>query len=223
MNYCFHGGALVEIFPLLVSLTESFLRSPEVGIRSFATSMYVRLFEAFSENTFHKESLTANNRQEIIGSILTHFGSGVSDEIDAALEALLMLTEKHLISLLKYDVMLRSVSDYVSDLEDTQLRRLYKVFASITYLAPELMQRYKNELASDQTTVHLSKQLALTPIKNKRIGAVGVAAMIAKLTQFKSAEYEDEIRKWLSSAFQHLSRSPICLSFFYDELGAVVS
>lgn len=62
-----HASALQEYFKILVALADMFMRAPQLTVQTFGGSLYAALFASY----------TAYYRQEVIGALIAHVGSGV--------------------------------------------------------------------------------------------------------------------------------------------------
>ena len=69
----------------------------------------------------------------MIGSILTHIGSGNTTEIDAALDILLGLVDRNPHNLIPYTAFIKGILDFVYGLEDVQVRKSFQIFSALSF------------------------------------------------------------------------------------------
>uniref|UniRef100_A0A453BMG1 Uncharacterized protein n=1 Tax=Aegilops tauschii subsp. strangulata TaxID=200361 RepID=A0A453BMG1_AEGTS len=87
-HQCIHGNTEIvkDNFMSYLSVSDYLLACKEDKAREFATYLFTALFEEFSD-TF--------SRQELVGSLITHIGSGVSYEVSSALDIMISLTSNN--------------------------------------------------------------------------------------------------------------------------------
>ncbi|KAI9304749.1 Fanconi anaemia protein FANCD2 [Cunninghamella echinulata] len=227
----YHDKSLSMYIPSIISLTESLLRSSNqhTVLALCAKTIYINIYKASD----------VYNRQEIIGSLVTHIGSGLNEEMDTALEVLLNLAQENTALVSVYNVFIKGILDYIDNLSLSQIRILFDIFS---VLALKDNNRYSGEssLWSDIQIV-LRKQLSNPRLKYKKIGILGCLAAVKILgsrelcKQFsKSGESSSQrhqnadtidrhpILKEAVNLVEMITRScseyPICMSMFYDEL-----
>ena len=88
---------LQDYFPSLLSLSEVLLRSPDLPVSYFASTLYKLTFTAFE----------AYHQQEIVGNLVTHIGSGFESEIDSSLEILADLVQHHLPKMAPFAILVK--------------------------------------------------------------------------------------------------------------------
>ncbi|KAI8065297.1 Fanconi anaemia protein FancD2 nuclease-domain-containing protein [Gongronella butleri] len=115
-----HAHGLASYWGSIIALAESLLRSSHQHgfLASCAQALYTHAFK----------SSDAYYRQEIIGSLVTHVGSGVKEEMDVALQVLLVLAQELPSTLATYSVFLKGILDYLDNLSLAQIRMLFDVF-----------------------------------------------------------------------------------------------
>ena len=136
--------ALSEFFPSVLSLCESLLSSPSPTVTSFTTSLYLHLFSTFdiyskqvttyTHTHTHTHTLTLYTiLQEVIGTLVTHIGSGLPAEVDHALDILATLVETHRPEMDRFAVLIKGVLDYLEHLSMGQIRRLYSILSVLAF------------------------------------------------------------------------------------------
>lgn len=133
-----NGRALSHLFATsILDLADGLVRSPEAEARGLGGFLYSEMFEEFRDPM---------QRQEIVGSLVTHVASGgSSDEIDSAMKVFSRLVEGNSTargsgtadeagtasSLRPFRPYLSSLLDYVRSMTSSQLRRLFMVLFTV--------------------------------------------------------------------------------------------
>ncbi|KAI9470628.1 MAG: Fanconi anemia protein FancD2 nuclease-domain-containing protein, partial [Benjaminiella poitrasii] len=117
----YHSDGLSGYWNTILSLAESLLRSCQQynSISPCASVLYTSAFK----------STDAYYRQEIIGALVTHIGSGVEVEMNVALEVLLQLVQSDVCSVIVYSVFIKGILDYLDNLNVYQIRTLFDIFS----------------------------------------------------------------------------------------------
>ena len=186
------GRKLYVIFYLFLLDPSSFT------VRSFSSThthththhnRYCLLFEEFQDNS---------QRQQLIGNLITHSGSGNAMEIDSALDALLTLSKDEK-SLLPFAVFVKGTLDFLSGLSLSQIRTVYDIICTLT------LYEYSQETTTtnsddmdvaatttnsregdlDELVILLNKNLAKedtnSNVPYKKIGVIGAVALLRRL------------------------------------------
>lgn len=135
-----NGRALSHLFTTSVlDLADGLVRSPEAEARGLGGFLYSEMFEEFRDPM---------QRQEVVGSLVTHVASGgSSDEIDSAMKVFSRIVEDNSTrlgssdatpdgcdaasSLRPFRPYLSSLLDYVRGMTSSQLRRLFMVLFTV--------------------------------------------------------------------------------------------
>ena len=109
--------------PAVLSISENLLRSSlnHPIVTRTASTLYTAAFEISD----------AYYRQEIVGSLLVHIGSGSAVEIDASLLVLRSISQHSRSILREYSVFIKGVLDYLDNLSLEQIRLLFIVLGSL--------------------------------------------------------------------------------------------
>lgn len=118
-----HSESLRNYFAPLLSLAESLLRFPSPLCREYAGRLYELLFKSFED--YH--------RQEVVGGLVTHVGSGISSEVDAGLKCFRNLAESDPNSLVNFSILIKGIMDYLDDFSLEQVRLLFSLFNTLAY------------------------------------------------------------------------------------------
>jgi hypothetical protein len=94
----------------------------EASVQYSGGRLYYFLFLAFGD---------APHRQEIIGNLITHIGSGSMEEANVALDELHALVIHNAATVLPYHEWVKGILDYLSTLNDNQIRLVYTIFARL--------------------------------------------------------------------------------------------
>ncbi|KAL6041505.1 Fanconi anemia group D2 protein, partial [Balamuthia mandrillaris] len=228
-----HTQALAPYHASLLALQELFLRSPEPAIRQFGVAQYVLVFQHFTEKY---------QRQELLGNIITHIGSGASEEIDAALSVLLKLIESKAMreQLASYSVYIQGILDYLHTLQDNQIRNIFTVFCQLVSRASHLNTP---STLGNEVMIMIRKLLSSPADSAKKIGILGGLAMIRSYASEQNEDMEHEVTSGFAAsqgeAMNSANRteiytllhllisscsvsSPYCYSFLCDELVEIV-
>ncbi|KAG9294638.1 hypothetical protein G9A89_008117 [Geosiphon pyriformis] len=229
-----HAEGLLEYFNSILSLSEVLLRTTkqQALIARSACTLYRSSFKVFE----------AYHRQEIVGSLVTHIGSGSPIEVNSALSVLLYLVEEDSEKMNRFSIFVKGILDYLDNLTVDQIRILFDIFS---LLALQDATEDRNGTVSgggllSEFSIVVQKQLTSSDEKYKQIGVIGALALIRtlgskktieRLEIFSAAKSGKELCSQLMKAatenldkiHQHCSRSMRCLSLAYDELAYFVS
>lgn len=116
-----HPDGLAGYWGTILSLAESLLRASQQNntLSPCASVMYISAFK----------STDAYFRQDIIGALVTHIGSGVEVEMNVALNVLLELVKTDVSSVVMYSVFVKGILDYLDNLNEYQIRTLFDIFS----------------------------------------------------------------------------------------------
>ncbi|KAI8609764.1 Fanconi anaemia protein FancD2 nuclease-domain-containing protein [Chytriomyces sp. MP71] len=173
---------LQQYFPSILSLTESLVREDK-QYHGVASMMYRSCFSVFD----------THNRQQLIGCIVAHIGSGIPSEVDCGLNILLDLTNDCAEAVLKFSIFVKSLLDYLDQLGIHQIRVLYEIFAALALHKPieaedeasEAEITFESGLLSDMRII-IRKQLGSDDPKFKQMGVLGAMALIKRLVSVDS-------------------------------------
>lgn len=126
----------------VLNLAENLLRSSQQHsvISPSASVLYISAFK--STDVYYK--------QEIIGALVTHIGSGIEVEINVALEVLLHLVKADVNSVIPYNVFIKGILDYLDNLSIYQNRTLFDIFSILALTVSKMALLYIYILTSFQ-------------------------------------------------------------------------
>ncbi|KAK9719617.1 hypothetical protein K7432_004683 [Basidiobolus ranarum] len=226
-----HNEALREYFGSLLSLAEALLRACQNNmiLGRAASIIYESCFRMFD----------SYYRQEVIGSLVTHIGSGASWEIDTALDCLLNIVTASAKEAVPFSIFIKGILDYLDNLSITQIRVLFDIFSA---LASEGQKKGDDGILNDLNIV-IRKQLSSSVEKYRQMGVVGALAIVKKIGSKDTvalgagssrADGEDHISQSLKNpqlrqaisviemTMESCKKSSSCLALAYDELSAIV-
>ncbi|KAJ8301396.1 hypothetical protein KUTeg_020383 [Tegillarca granosa] len=176
-----HSEVMRDYFPSILSLAETLLRSPEPAVTYIACAMYKNAFTSF--DTFCQ--------QEIVGTLVTHIGSGFESEIDSSLDILVEL----------------GVLDYLDNLSVTQIRKLYSILSVLAFRNPQ-----DGGLIQDDLHIIIRKQLSNNDPNTAEVVSSQTAVEPITDEQFK------QVVGLLQLVRTSCSRMPEASALFMDEL-----
>lgn len=130
-----HSTGLAGYWNSILSLSENLLRSCQQNstMSPCASVLYTSSFKACD----------SYYRQEIVGSLVTHIGSGVESEMNIALSILLHLSKSDVSSVTPYGVFIKGILDYLDNLNLGQTRTLFDIFSLIALTVSDKFRRNK--------------------------------------------------------------------------------
>uniref|UniRef100_A0A3B3Y3L7 FA complementation group D2 n=1 Tax=Poecilia mexicana TaxID=48701 RepID=A0A3B3Y3L7_9TELE len=202
-------------FPSILALAQSLVRSPDPCVVPFGGQMYSHSFTAFDSYC----------QQEVVGSLVTHVCSGVSGEVDVALELLCSLVVEKPSEMALYAVFVKGILDYMDNLTAQQIRRLFHLLSRLAF-----GQQQQGSHIQDDMHIVIRKQLSSTVPKYKRIGIIGAVmivgsmgalsyVMILILTCLLSLLQVTALLELVKSSSES---SPEAAALYYDELANLI-
>lgn len=116
------ADSFIDLHDRLICMAAIALKAQELSARKTAVSLYTMLFRLFK---------LGNARRNIVGALLEHTGSRRSTEIDAALDALVLIAKdsEHNRSLLPHSAAIQGLLDFLETFSDSQLRKIWTIMA----------------------------------------------------------------------------------------------
>ncbi|XP_076303997.1 fancd2 isoform X2 [Tachypleus tridentatus] len=218
-----HSEVLEEYSISVLNIAEVLLKSLEPIISSYGSTLYQKAFVAF--NTFCK--------QEVISNLVTHVGSGITSEVDAALDTLVVLGDQATEKMASFGTFIKSILDFFDNLTLSQIKKVYRVLSVLAYQGGQ-----EGRKLQDDTSIVIRKQLTNTNPKYQRMGVIGAlmvsksmaAAVTSMLTHSASVssqeasttETQQKIVELLEMVRSSTARTPEAIVLFYDELSKVI-
>ncbi|KAL0384828.1 UNVERIFIED_CONTAM: Fanconi anemia group D2 protein [Sesamum radiatum] len=150
LENCIHGikDLAKDYLPTFLSLSAYLLACKEQRAQEFGIHMYTCLFEEFSD---------AYSRQEVLGALLTHVGSGICYEVTAALDAMVNLASKKSQEMISLSSHITGgiaqpspcILDYLEGFSIESLHKVYEVFIRLAVSAQSSSQPYGFSIANE--------------------------------------------------------------------------
>uniref|UniRef100_A0A8D0G882 FA complementation group D2 n=1 Tax=Sphenodon punctatus TaxID=8508 RepID=A0A8D0G882_SPHPU len=215
----YHSLVSIDVFPAILSLAEILVHAADPCVVSFGSCMYKQAFAAFDSYC----------QQEVVGALVTHACGGNDVEVDVSLDVLTDLVSLHTSSIVPYSVFLKSILDYMENLNPQQIRKLFHILSILAF-----SQGHKGGHIQDEMHVVVRKQLSSTIPKYKRIGIIGAITMVGSMAAksmedgrlLQRTELSKEHCRQISSLLElvhscceHTSQA---LALYYDELANLI-
>ncbi|KAM9361725.1 Fanconi anemia group D2 protein [Symphorus nematophorus] len=216
----FRGYAQVMrgYFPSILALAQTLLRSPDPCVVPFGGHMYRHAFTAFDSYC----------QQEVVGSLVTHVCSGVSGEVDVALELLCGLVTEKPSEMALYAIFVKGILDYMDNLTPQQIRRLFHLLSRLAF-----GQQQQGSHIQDDMHIVIRKQLSSTVPKYKRIGIIGAVMIVGSMGALRVKVRESQNGSLPQETFRQVTgllelvkssseSSPEAAALYYDELANLI-
>uniref|UniRef100_A0A8C5WYS2 FA complementation group D2 n=1 Tax=Laticauda laticaudata TaxID=8630 RepID=A0A8C5WYS2_LATLA len=207
LQNAFRYHSLVDLFPAILSVAESFVNSADPCVISFGSCMYKQAFMAFDSYC----------QQEIVGALVAHICGGNKVEVDVSLDILTDLVSVHTSSVVSYIVFLKSTLDYMDNLGPQQIRKLFHILSMLAFI-----QGHRNSHIQDDMHMVIRKQLSSTIPKYKRIGIIGAVTMVGSMQALLFLSLPLQIITLLELVFSCCGQDPHALALYYDELANLI-
>ncbi|XP_050224331.1 uncharacterized protein LOC126674021 isoform X2 [Mercurialis annua] len=206
IDRCIYGNKdlVQDYFPLFLSLSEYLLACREHKAREFGIHIFTCLFKEF-DSTYY--------RHEVLGALVTHVGSGVSFEVNSALEALSLLVAKHDQELIPYSTHINGILDYLEGFSIENIHKVYEVFSQLAMIARSSKECFGSSFVNELLII-VKKQVNHPDMKYKKMGLIGTLKIVSCLQKTSCEEALELLRTSLESC-KHLH---LPLALFYDEL-----
>ncbi|XP_055999179.1 Fanconi anemia group D2 protein-like isoform X3 [Ostrea edulis] len=169
--------------------------------------------------------------QEIVGNLVTHFGSGFEGETDSSLDILYQLVDKHLDKMAPFAIFVKVVLDYLDNLGVPQIRKLYSLLSTLAFRSSQ-----GGNMIQDDLHIIIRKQLSNDNPKYKRMGIIGAVMVVKSIaynqngdgdpSQASSGPLTESLYKQVINLLQLVRTSSSRMSegaaLFMDELANVV-
>eukprot|EP01135_Chromosphaera_perkinsii_P010387 Nk52_evm59s2118 gene=Nk52_evmTU59s2118 len=183
-------ASLRAYFPDLLEICGEMVQSSEPLIREFAEDVYFLSFGLFDDYF----------RQEAVGSLVTHIGSGNSDEIESSLDVLLKLVKAKTKEVRPFAIFIKCILDYIENLSYSQIRKVFSIFSLLSFLSDS--NNSSGNGLQDEMHLVIRKQLTNSSTKFRKIGVLGAIAIITHL-----AKDPDSEKRCLTDSFRVLAET----------------
>ncbi|KAI5068077.1 hypothetical protein GOP47_0016422 [Adiantum capillus-veneris] len=212
---------LQDYFQYLLSMSHGLLACKENAARQLGSHAYVLLFEEFKD---------AYHRQEVLGSLVTHTGSGVDYEVSSALDALIVISSNYSEELLVLSSFINGILDYLEGFQDNHLHQVYKVFGQLALATWAHGPVTRGSSMANELLIVLRKQITNPDATYKRMGIIGVIKLISclghenNLTLPSGTSTQTSVNETfglLQLIMEMCKTSCVARGFFYDELAVL--
>uniref|UniRef100_A0A673HZC1 Fanconi anemia group D2 protein-like n=1 Tax=Sinocyclocheilus rhinocerous TaxID=307959 RepID=A0A673HZC1_9TELE len=210
-----HAQVMRGYFPSILALAQGLLRSSDCCVVPFGGHMYKQAFTGFDSYC----------QQEVVGSLVTHACSGVSGEVDMALELLYELVSQRPAEMSQFTVFVKGILDYMDNLTSQQIRRLFHLLSHLAF-----GQEQHGGHIQDDMHIVIRKQLSSMVPKYKRIGIIGAVMMVGSMGACRytslmlpkvhlfDQKYSNIVMALLELVRSCSESSPEAAALYYDEL-----
>ncbi|XP_021624026.1 Fanconi anemia group D2 protein homolog isoform X3 [Manihot esculenta] len=212
---CGNRELVQDYFPPFLSLSEYFLTCREQKARDFGTHIYMCLFGEFGDTYC---------RQEVLSSLVTHVGSGVSFEVTSALETMAFMASKYAQELIPLSTHINGILDYLEAFNIENLHKVYEIFSHLALLARSSEECFGSSFGNELLMI-LRKQVNHPDLKYKKMGLIGtlkVVSCLADVTKVSGTSFEktncQEALELLRTSLDSSKHFCLPLILFYDEL-----
>ncbi|CAL5076803.1 unnamed protein product [Urochloa decumbens] len=222
-DQCIHGNTeLVKVhFMSFLSVSDYLLACKEEKAREFASYLFTVLFEQFSDTY---------SRQELVGSLVAHIGSGVSYEVSSSLDIMISLASNHSEELIPISSHITGILDYLESFNEDNLRKVYDIFCHLALAAGFNTASGGSSVANELLMV-VRKQVSNPDMKYRRMGIIGALRIISTMADVDvnaAVNTSSQQPNW-EEALELLKTTVNCckfvtlpLIFLYDELAALL-
>ncbi|KAL6647037.1 hypothetical protein ACP70R_014474 [Stipagrostis hirtigluma subsp. patula] len=221
-DQCIHANTelVKEHFSSYLSVSDYLLACKEEKAREFATYLFTALFEELSD---------AYSRQELVGSLVTHIGSGVSYEVSSALDIMISLTSNNPEELIPISSHITGILDYLESFHEENLRKVYDIFCHLALAAGFSTGTGGSKVANELLMV-VRKQVNNPDMKYRRMGIIGALRIISAIADVNAAVHCsssqqpncEEALELLKMAVNSCKFVTLPLVLLYDELAALL-
>ncbi|KAJ9541107.1 hypothetical protein OSB04_027613 [Centaurea solstitialis] len=207
-------------FSSFLLLSEYLLACKEEKAREFGIEMYKYLFEGFPDTY---------SRQEVLGALVTHVGSGISFEISSALEAMVLLASRYSQELIPICSYITGILDYMEGFSTENLHKVYDVFCYLSRSAWSNTESFGSSIANELFMI-VRKQVSNPEFKYKKMGLIGTLKILSHLGDTNDTSYSsssqklnyEEALELLRTSLDSCQQLPTSLILFYDELSTIL-
>ncbi|RLN34883.1 hypothetical protein C2845_PM03G20140 [Panicum miliaceum] len=223
-DQCIRGNTelVKEHFMSFLSVSDYLLACKEDKAREFASYLFTALFEEFTDTY---------SRQELVGSLVAHIGSGVSYEVSSSLDIMISLTSNNSEELIPISSHITGILDYLEGFHEDNLRKVYDIFCQLALGAGFNTGSGGSSVANELLMV-VRKQVSNPDMKYRRMGIIGALRIVSTIahvdvnaavncssSQQPNCEESLELLKMSVNSCKFVT---LPLIFLYDELAALL-
>ncbi|KAJ4823344.1 hypothetical protein Tsubulata_040599 [Turnera subulata] len=166
---------------------------------------------------------------QVLGALVTHVGSGVSSEVNSALDTIALLSSKYARELIPLSTHINGILDYLEGFDIENLHKVYEVFSQLARLSRSSDGCFGSSIASELLMI-IRKQVSHSDFKYKKMGLIGTLKIVSCLGDESNASDTSSSQKSNFEEALELLRTTVdsckqlCLPMvlFYDELSAML-
>jgi len=223
-DQCIRGNTelVKEHFMLFLSVSDYLLACKEQKAREFASYLFTALFEEFTDTY---------SRQELVGSLVAHIGSGVSYEVSCSLDIMISLTSNNSEELIPISSHITGILDYLESFHEDNLRKVYDIFCQLALAAGFNTGSGGSSVANELLMV-VRKQVSNPDMKYRRMGIIGALRIVSTIAHVdvndtvncSSSQHpnSEEALELLKMSVNSCKFVTLPLIFLYDELAALL-
>nr|XP_023876814.1 Fanconi anemia group D2 protein homolog isoform X3 [Quercus suber] len=167
---------------------------------------------------------------KVLGALVTHVGSGVTSEVQSALETMTLLASKFAQDLIPLSSHITGILDYLDGFSVENLHKVYEAFSHLALSARSSADSYGSSIANKLLMI-IRKQVSNPDLKYKKMGLIGTLQIVscfgdansvccASASQKSNCE---EALELLNTSLDSCKQSPLPLILFYDELNVMLA
>lgn len=204
------AGVRATLAPLLAT-ADHLLRQNNVCAQEFARVVYLECFRCFDNYC----------RQEVVGALVTHIGSGLSHEIQQALVVMQQLAVEMAEEMQPFVIFIKGIFDYVENLKTAHVRMLFNILT-------KLNSHGGGDVLHDDVHILLRKMLSSASPPFKRLGVVASSSVVRALVDKTSSKGEfreaaaASALKLLEMIYDNARKSPALMAILCDELASTM-
>ncbi|XP_019161655.1 PREDICTED: Fanconi anemia group D2 protein homolog isoform X2 [Ipomoea nil] len=216
-DQCVNGNKAIaqDYLPTFISISGYLLACKEQKAQEFGIHMYKCLFEEFADSF---------SRQELLGALITHVGSGINHEVRSGLQAMVLLASKYSLELIPLSSHIMGILDYLEGFSFENLHQVYEAF-SVLALSARSNAGSRSSISNELLMI-VRKQLSNPDLKYKKMGLIGTVkivyyfgAEVINSSQSSSQKSNvEEALELLKTSLESCKQMTLPLIMFYDEL-----
>ena len=214
-----HYKPLKEFFGTLQLCGSSLSKSKNRVVGNAGTVLYCALFQTFPE---------LFQRQDVLGEIVGHLGSGNALEMDRALGALGEIAKKDLQALRPFTSYLATLLDHVDVFSKKQTRELFWVISELISPAENTAPNQQHSRLEDEVHILIRKQMSSNCVNHFQTGVIASLSLIERRergieSSADPSKSSEEVCLMFKQMFKQCYRNPEILGFCFEEIAHSVS
>nr|XP_018680592.1 PREDICTED: Fanconi anemia group D2 protein homolog isoform X2 [Musa acuminata subsp. malaccensis] len=215
-----HRELVKDYFPSFLSVGAYLLSCKDQRANMFGIHLYASLFEEFNDTY---------SRQEVLGALVTHIGSGVGHEVSSALETMMLFTSKYPQELIPISSHIIGILDYLDGFHEHNLHKVYEVFCQLALSACSSANSAGSSITNELLII-VRKQVSNPDMRYRKMGIIGTLKIVSTLgganatTTFTSKQKSnvEEALELLKMSIDSCKLVTLPLILLYDELAILL-